>query len=853
MTIYTKTLSSPIEISSKLSKNSRMGSKLYYSNGGTPETWTEEIKRIKLNIIDSIAGRSRLLEAHISNLKNLKEPIYTSYKRIKFIEQTTGLTIFLGRVELSEPYWDNTYGQMLKVVVRDYSQELFERKVSSDYSATAHKRSELIAHLITDYTTGPLSTNIEASGSSSTIGGITNPVGQKGGNYTNCEKAIIQLIEELAQEDYWTDDTWTAGGKVYQYTGSYVDVTAEADSSAGTPFNFIANASYYFYMGQNNPFLGAEFDLAVNGSYGAQTWQYSTGHDTWETLTISQVYAFTADGTIKWNLPTDWVASEINSVTKYWIRCSVASVTTIATVNHIHCERGCGYDYYVDDTTTFQYFRRGSKPSGGASSSGLTIALQKAETTSKRSMFHDYNLTEQPKEIVTRVTCYGNASTGEKISYPAINSTLETTYGIIKEKQDFVWGSEMSEAELLTYCTNRAKALLGFQSGIVKRGTVKIKKYPYFGNSATLVRVGDMVRLTIPPKSIDEDYMVLEVKYEEPPGTTTLKVVSNIYGRGYSPFETTTVLQGLRSGSDISIQSARINDLIVNNAKIVTCSITKLTAGDLKVVGTIVSGGKFVTGPVDTTRIEISVDEIVGYNASNVKQFYLQASDGKAYAGGGAIILDSTALSIYGQLLKFYSGTTYVGVAGAYSTTAMWMGAAASGIDLSLLSGNLIYAGRSILPTSTSYDLGDATNYWDDVNYTDLIDRASAKPIFDSYSDVIKGIKTKRRKVTIKQAEAEGMGKKTIKRIKKYDGKIEEFDLDTFPEDLLDIPTQEDYDKAEQRYQQRLKEIKGEGGETLLPIIKLTPRIGKSLNDQVYVILRSQQEILDRLDKLEAK
>ncbi len=301
--------------------------------------------------------------------------------------------------------------------------------------------------------------------------------------------------------------------------------------------------------------------------------------------------------------------------------------------------------------------------------------------------------------------------------------------------------------------------------------------------------------------------------------------------------------------NSLAVTTAKIDTLAVTDAKIETLTVAKLTTGNFTAIGTITTG-KLVTGAAGTNRIEMDASYVAGYNSSNVLQFYLSAADGKAYAGAGAVILDAGGVAIYGQLLKFYKDSTYVGIVGGQSTTAMWMGAAASGIDLSLLSGNVIYAGRSILPGDVSYDLGDATNYWDDVNYTDLIDRASAKPIFDSYSDVIKGIKTKKRKITIKEAEIEGMGKKTIERIKKYGGEIEEFNLDTFPEDMLHIPTQEDYNKAEKRYKELL-EYDGEGKETLLPIRKLTPKIGKSLNDQVYVLLRSQQEIIERIEALE--
>ena len=217
--------------------------------------------------------------------------------------------------------------------------------------------------------------------------------------------------------------------------------------------------------------------------------------------------------------------------------------------------------------------------------------------------------------------------------------------------------------------------------------------------------------------------------------------------------------------ADAAIENAKIANLAVTNAKINDLDATKITAGYISVdrleVGTI-TGAKLEDGTIADVKISdldaskinagylsaarIEAGSIVAsklsltgewYNSSGVEidathginiygptanalttrvtktgtiQCYVGA-DGELYAGAGAVKLDSTGLTIYGQLLKFYSGATYVGVAGAQSTTAMWIGAADTGIDLSLLSGNRIWAGRSILPVS-AYDLGSVSYKW---------------------------------------------------------------------------------------------------------------------------------------------
>ena len=55
-----------------------------------------------------------------------------------------------------------------------------------------------------------------------------------------------------------------------------------------------------------------------------------------------------------------------------------------------------------------------------------------------------------------------------------------------------------------------------------------------------------------------------------------------------------------------------------------------------------------VHGTPGAQRIEITGDEIAGYDSGSTKQFYLQASDGKAYAGGGSVLLDSSGLKAKG-------------------------------------------------------------------------------------------------------------------------------------------------------------------------------------------------------------
>jgi hypothetical protein len=80
----------------------------------------------------------------------------------------------------------------------------------------------------------------------------------------------------------------------------------------------------------------------------------------------------------------------------------------------------------------------------------------------------------------------------------------------------------------------------------------------------------------------------------------------------------------------------------------------KLNADDMQTGTLLTSLITIKSGSSPSPRIEITGTLIAGYSDATTKQFYLQASDGKAYAGAGAVILDATGLKIKGQTVLFY-------------------------------------------------------------------------------------------------------------------------------------------------------------------------------------------------------
>lgn len=589
------------------------GTKLYYSTGtAPPDDWSEELARINVVLTDSITGRARVARATIADPHNIKSGSatpYTPYKRIKLVDQSTvtPTIVFLGRVEASEPQWDDQFGQILVITCGDYYREAFERKLDSDYSSTAvgapMKRSVLIGKIVDDYFySGSISSKtIEESGSDDLI---TR-------NYNRCDKQINNIIEELAAEDFWTNETW---GAAWRWTGAtWDDDTTVANDGTGTPFEFLGDSSDYFYLGQSaNPFLGADFTLSGTGagSYSGLTWQYYNG--SWSELSLDTSYDFTVtSGFSRWGLPTDWLKNTLSGGTppdssaRYWVRAHATGVSSAAVVQRIKCVRGIGYDYYVDDSQIFHYHRRASIPSGGAAASGLIAQFGGVMTTGTptvRPVFSDYSICDSPKELVTRVIARGYDSSGNTASVSAVNSVLEASYHIVKEKHEYVWGSDMTNEALTTYLTNRANAILGFSGGLIIRAEITIPKYPYYGGSETLLRAGHIVRIKCSPMNIDAEFLVLEVKYQEGinidgiSGTSKLICVTTQYGRSFSPYDLVSILAGFQSGSNVYVAGAQISDY--HGGGITDVYWTNIQTGNIVSTGTFNASGIIRTGSV---------------------------------------------------------------------------------------------------------------------------------------------------------------------------------------------------------------------------------------------------------------
>ena len=161
---------------------------------------------------------------------------------------------------------------------------------------------------------------------------------------------------------------------IFKFDGSstYTNITQEMQSPVGTATTIFDTASHYLYLGDAEKFDMAVFDLANTGNLGALTWQFYNG-SAWTTFIPSSgrltfdpddpatgtAYSFNRDGVEMFpsNQLSTWATTAINSVTKYWIRVTAASVTTVPQIYRIQKRP---YATYCSTQDVFNFLQLGN-------------------------------------------------------------------------------------------------------------------------------------------------------------------------------------------------------------------------------------------------------------------------------------------------------------------------------------------------------------------------------------------------------------------------------------------------------------------------------------------------------------
>ena len=214
--------------------------------------------------------------------------------------------------------------------------------------------------------------------------------------------------------------------KVFVYTHgntTYTDRTLEAQSPLGTAFSILAATVDFLYLGHDERFDMAVFDINALGSLGTIKWEYYNGSAWTEFIpgsgrlthdpdfeTMGAAYGFTEDSVeiFPANLLSDWATVAVNSVTKYWIRASTDSVTSAPTIKRIqmrpvnaYCTTQDVFDLLqltnVTDTTNFT---TATIPNKKTVEQYIEAAQSKIDFRTRKSWrpnfitdeYHDFNL-----------------------------------------------------------------------------------------------------------------------------------------------------------------------------------------------------------------------------------------------------------------------------------------------------------------------------------------------------------------------------------------------------------------------------------------------------------------------------
>ena len=184
--------------------------------------------------------------------------------------------------------------------------------------------------------------------------------------------------------------------KIFNWDGvgtassDYTDVTLDAQSPAGAVFSIFNTAAHYLYLGHDERFDLAIFDVDTLGGLGALTWQYYNG-SAWTTFipgsgryqidpddSLGSQYDFSEDGAelFPHNAVPNWATVAVNSVTKYWVRVTTASVTTVPTIKRIQMRPIAAYATTKD---VFQLLQMGAILGGTDFTASTTPAKSTVE------------------------------------------------------------------------------------------------------------------------------------------------------------------------------------------------------------------------------------------------------------------------------------------------------------------------------------------------------------------------------------------------------------------------------------------------------------------------------------------
>ena len=182
---------------------------------------------------------------------------------------------------------------------------------------------------------------------------------------------------------------------VFDYDDSattYNDRTLEAQSIRGTAFTVMGATADFLYLGSDERFDMAIFDVSSGGSLGTLKWEYYNG-SAWtefipssgefrndpDSSDLGATYDFVTDGgeIFSPSRLASWGTVAVNSVTKYWVR--VSSPTTVTTAPTMYRIQMRAVNAYCSTKDVFEFLELATVTGGTDFTTSTTPTKRQVE------------------------------------------------------------------------------------------------------------------------------------------------------------------------------------------------------------------------------------------------------------------------------------------------------------------------------------------------------------------------------------------------------------------------------------------------------------------------------------------
>jgi len=562
-------------------------SKVQRWSGGS---WVDCTQVLGFTYVDNLF-KPRYVEIQISDPLNTQQGNYSAFQYIRISEKVTEDVLFFGRVTFIDPKYDESMGQMMILVCKDFGVELEGTTCDQDYTlelAGACGTDEVIKEIIKDYTYEPPS--YIADGDTGTVTGspvtiqaqttqkvvtvtglgnltVTLPLGCTGlaesgvCTVNGSPKALVPGVQTIIAQGV----VGTILITIYEASGNIRDSDIEAsgtDLSGAPSFAGAKPRAWDAIM-----CLSCKDKRLVGSNYG---WVFRTGNglDFAPALVSNAIYypagkyvgTKSGDETLE-PITTDVPADGLTIAFREAYG-TIADLTGLATGSPITLKPGANTITVTSlgtFTVTLAAGDTGTAVSGVACLvTGSPLALPAGATVidtsgpgsvpgtitinvsqQKLDMYGPYEFPSYPKEIITEVFVpYDDAGVykiygPDRIVYSAGPPIvyLDEYLGVKRPKTVYTTGAK-SLADATTAAT--AWLIQYGQATSPQKGKIQLSHYPKFvkGGDNYFVNAGHIVHIHHSLlASVDNTNMIVtEVKYSEPECISELQLLSETAG-----------------------------------------------------------------------------------------------------------------------------------------------------------------------------------------------------------------------------------------------------------------------------------------------------------------------------------